>query len=371
MMRNRNESESCSREIVIERLAFGGAGIGRLPDGKVCFVPGVIPGEKVQVDLRTKHASYVEAELREIIEPSSDRVKPPCSVFGRCGGCHYQHMTYGRQLTIKTGQVAEVLRRLGGIPNPPVEPIAPSPLQFHYRNRITVHSKSGRIGFFGRRSRRIVEVKECPIASENVNGLLAKLRNSRPKDGAHPLREAAEYRGFRQVNDAVATRLLQIVEEMARPGDRLLVDAYCGAGFFAKRLAALFELTIGIEWSADAIRAARQHSGAGEIYLLGDVKRHLVPALGAGPSKNTTVLLDPPEEGLEEEILKIITSEHPQRVIYVSCNPATLARDLKRLRDRYLLKRVCPVDMFPQTAEIEVAALLEWSDRSEDRNEQG
>jgi len=345
--------------LVIERLAFGGSGMGRLSDGKVCFVPRVIPGEKVKARIRKTHASYVEADLEEVIESSPDRVKAKCPVYGRCGGCQYQHLSYARQLAIKSEQVAEVLRRLGGIPNPPVEPIVPSPVQFHYRNRITVHSKSGRVGFFGARSRRIIEVSQCPIATERVNALLAALRTSRPKDGEHPLREPSEFRGFRQVNDAVADLLLEIVEEMARPGGRLLVDAYCGAGFFARRLTALFELTIGIEWSADAIRAARQGAGAHEIYLLGDVKRHLVPALAAAPSENTTLLLDPPKDGLGEEVLETIASRQPSRVIYVSCNPATLARDVKYLGGLYALRRACPVDMFPQTAEIEVATFLE------------
>jgi 23S rRNA (uracil1939-C5)-methyltransferase len=347
--------------LIVERLAFGGAGMGRLSDGKVCFVPYVIPAEKVTVHVRTRHASYVEADLKKVVERSPDRVEPRCPVFGRCGGCQYQHVTYARQRAIKTEQVAEVLRRLGGIPNVIVEPIVPSPAEFHYRNRITVHAKSGRIGFFAPRSRRIVEVAQCPIASDRVNALLAKLRDSRPRDGEHTLRESAAYRGFRQVNDAVAGHLLEIVEQMAQPGGRLLVDAYCGSGFFAKRLADLFDLTIGIEWSAEAIRAARVRAGERENYLLGDVKHYLAEALSAAPPKVTTLLLDPPADGLEKEIPETIESIQPARVIYVSCDPATLARDIKRMRGNYILRRVCPVDMFPQTAEIEVVALLEKS----------
>ena len=345
--------------VQVERVAFGGSGIGRLTDGKVCFIPFVIPGEKVKARIRSTHTSYVQADLSEVIEASEDRVRPNCPVFGRCGGCHYQHVAYARQLAIKSAQVAEVLQRLGGIPAAPVEPTIPSPLEFRYRNRITVHSESGRVGFFGARSRRIVEVKECPIAREQVNALLRQLRNSLPKDGTYPLREFSDYHGFRQVNDAVAARLLEIVEQIARPGNRLLVDAYCGAGFFAKRLADLFELTIGIEWSTDAVRAAREKAGPREIYLLGDVKRHLVPALAAATSEDTTLLLDPPETGLEAEVLETIASKHPQRLIYVSCNPATLARDLKYLARDYTLGRVCPLDMFPQTSEIEVVTVLE------------
>ena len=247
--------------LLIERLAFGGAGIGRLANGKVCFVPLVVPGEKVLVRIRAKHRNYVEADLEEVVEPSPDRVKPNCPVYGRCGGCQYQHLSYAKQLAIKGEQVVEILRRLGGISNPPVEPMVPSPVQFHYRNRVTVHARSGRVGFFGPRSRRIVEVSQCPIASEHVNALLASLRASRPKDGEHPLREPSEFRGFRQVNDAVANRLLDVVEEMARPGGRLLVDAYCGAGFFARRLAPFFQFTIGIEWSAGFYPGSAPRSG--------------------------------------------------------------------------------------------------------------
>ena len=355
----RNADHRHEMAVSIERIAFGGEGIGRLANGKICFVPRVIPGERVKVRIRTAHSSYDQADLKEVIEASPDRARPKCPVFGRCGGCHYQHMSYERQLAIKSSQVAEVLQRLAGLPGAPVEPIIPSPLEFHYRNRITVHSKSGRVGFFGSRSRRIVEVKECPLATEYINALLAKLRSTQPKDGAHPLRESSDYHGFRQVNDAVAGRLLEIVAEMAQPGGRLLVDAYCGAGFFARRLAQLFELTIGIEWSSDAIRAARAKAGSCEIYLLGDVKRHLVPALAAAPPEHTTLLLDPPEAGLDEEVIETIASRYPKRLIYVSCNPATLARDIKYLGARYMLRRVCPLDMFPQTSEIEVAALLE------------
>ena len=351
----------CGRDILVrvERVAFGGSGIGRLADGKVCFVPYVSPGEKVKARIRARHSRYVEADLSEVTEPSHDRVRPKCPVFGRCGGCHYQHLPYAKQLALKSEQVIEVLQHLGGIPAAPVEPTIPSPLEFNYRNRITVHSESGRVGFFGSRTHTIVDVKECPIANEQVNALLRQLRNSQPKDGTYPLREFSDYRGFRQVNDAVAGRLLEIAEEMARPGNRLLVDAYCGAGFFARRLADLFELTIGIEWSRDAIRAAREKAGPREIYLLGDVKRHLVPALAAAPVESTTLLLDPPETGLEAEVLEIIASKQPQRLIYVSCNPATLARDLKNLVRRYFLQRVCPLDMFPQTSEIEVVGVLE------------
>jgi 23S rRNA (uracil1939-C5)-methyltransferase len=345
--------------LLVERLAFGGAGIGRLSNGKICFVRQVIPGERVKVRLRTERKSFSEADLEEIFEASPDRVSPECSVYGQCGGCHYQHIAYPLQLTIKGDQVREALRRIGGVSDPPVEPVLPSPLQYGYRNRITVHSQAGRSGFFAARSRRIIDVPRCPIASDRVNELLRQLRLSHPRDGEHCLAEPSEFRGFRQVNDAAAAHLLDCVSQMASSGGSLLVDAYCGAGFFAKHLTARFEATIGIEWSPDAVRSARQKARIGEVYLLGDVKEHLAFALDAAPAADTTLLLDPPQEGVEKEVLAVVMARRPCRLIYVSCNPPTLARDIKQLSGAFGIRRLCPVDMFPQTADIEVAALLE------------
>lgn len=344
---------------MIEQVTFGGQGLGRLEEGKVCFVPRVIPGERVTVRLVRERARYAEAELEKIIEASGDRVGPPCPVFGRCGGCQYQHMSYDRQLAIKRDQVADVLRRLGGVGEPVVDATVPSGRDYAYRNRVTMHVRKGRIGFFGPKSREVVEVTSCPIATESVNALLSDLRASRPRDGEYPLREPGEFRGFRQVNDFAAGALLDVVAEFASGGGQLLVDAYCGAGFFARRLREFFQAAIGIEWSPDAIRAARAQAGAAETYLLGDVKVHLPAALDSAPADGTTVLLDPPAEGLDPDIVGVLLQQLPVRLIYVSCNPSTLARDIKRLRENYRLVRARPVDMFPQTAEIEVATLLE------------
>lgn len=348
--------------LTVEQVVFGGKGLCRLEDGRICFVPGVIPGERVLVRIQREHKTYVEADLVRILESSLDRVKPECPVFGRCGGCHYQHMTMSRQLVVKRDQVADVLRRVGGVAEPAVDDVVPSPNAYGYRNRITVHSHRGRVGYFAPKSRKVVEISACPIASQEVNGMLAELLSQPRKkirDGAYPLREPWEFKGFRQVNDAAGELLQDVVVGLAESGGELLVDAYCGAGFFAKKLREKFRQIIGIEWSPDAVRAAREGVTDAEIYLLGDVKLHLVPALASAPAAETTLLLDPPTEGLEPEILDIIIGQQPGRIIYVSCHPATLARDIKRLAGSYGLRRVSPVDMFPQTAEIEVAVLLE------------
>lgn len=345
--------------LVIEQVAFGGKGIGRLSNGKICFVPGVIPGERVEVSIQRERASYAEARLERITEASPHRVKPPCPYYGPCGGCQYQHVSYEEQLVLKTRQVADVLRRLGGVENPPVEPAVASPLPYGYRNRITVHVRRGRVGYYEQASRNLLDIAGCLIASDEVNALLGELRISHPADGEYPLRTGGSFRGFRQVNDEAATLLLEAVETLADPGGGLLVDAYCGGGFFARRLRGMFSRTIGIEWSADAVRAAQEQAGENESYLHGDVALHLADALAAGDSANTTLLLDPPAEGLAGDVVDIVNARPPRRIIYVSCNPSTLARDLKLMAGNHTLRRVIPVDMFPQTAEIETIALLE------------
>lgn len=344
--------------LIISKVAFGGAGIGTLPSGKVCFVPYVIPGEVVTARILRDKKTYAEARLENLHEASPQRVPPPCPVFGTCGGCQYQHIAYPLQLTIKRDQVSEVLNRIGGLLDPPVEATIPSPQEYGYRNRITVHTIAGKTGFFERGTRKVIDVMECPIASPGVNAKLVELRSQKPEEGEYALREPSEFYGFRQVNDAAAELLLGVVESVAQPGGRLLVDAYCGAGFFARRLQSHFQEVIGIEWSADAVRHARRESPAHVRYLQGDVIENLEAAMAAAPSAETTVLFDPPAEGLPPQVINQVSSHPPAKIIYVSCDPATLARDLKKLSSTHALVRVQPVDMFPQTAQIECVALL-------------
>ncbi len=342
----------------VERMAFGGKGVARLPSGKICFVPFVIPGERVQARVTKERASYAEADLVKVVEASPSRIKAPCPVFGRCGGCQYQHIAYPLQLSLKSQQVADTLRRLGGVMEPVVNATVASPLQYHYRNRLTVHAHAGKIGFYSEGSRDIVPVEQCPIASETVNVMLAELRQAKPREGEFPLREPGDFKGFRQVNNGAAACLKDVVLQVAAPGGGLLVDAYCGAGFFAKAMKAMFPVTIGIEWSSDAIRSAKASATEGEEYMLGDVRHHLASALVKASAEDTTVLLDPPAEGVEAEITNILLQRPPEKIIYVSCDPGTLARDIKRLGSAYKLTSATPVDMFPQTAGIEVVAVL-------------
>ncbi len=345
-------------DLTISDVAFGGQGVAR-HEGKVVFVPFTVPGEKITARVRRAKKAFVEAELVEVTAPSADRVEPACPYFRRCGGCAYQHIDYARQLTIKAGQVEQTIRRLGRLTETPMRPTEPSPREYAYRNRIRVHVEGGRAGFYAHGSHAIVEINECVIASPEVNEELRRLRSAMPVDGDYTLfgKSRAEY--FEQTNDGAAEALLGLVEAAVGQGGGLLVDAYCGAGFFARRLAAKFSKVIGIEENARAVDRAQRDAAAHERYIAGDVAVHLGEVLSGHDPKTTTVILDPPAAGLAPRVTDLLLGDQPAVMVYISCNPATLARDLGELcRTAYRLESVTPLDMFPQTAEIEVVAKL-------------
>jgi len=347
-------------ELLIERVSYGGAGIGKL-EGKVVFVPFTIPGERVLVEILRQKKNFAEAVLLSVLEPAPGRREAVCPVFGTCGGCAYQHVDYATQLEWKADQVRDLLERVGRLVSPPVAATLASPKEWAFRNRIRVHSGDGRTGFYSKHGHKIVDVKSCAIASAEVNEALAKLRTTRPAAGETSLAVKREVRYFEQTNDGAAEVLVQVVENSAGEGRGTLVDAYCGAGFFGHRLALRFERVFGIESHEGAVAKARRQAGENEQYICGDVASHLGDILAAADRSRTLVLLDPPAAGVEARVTDLLIAMPVQQVIYVSCDPATLARDLGVLvRGGYKLRLVTPVDMFPQTADIEVVADLTY-----------
>ncbi|MFN2508524.1 MAG: class I SAM-dependent RNA methyltransferase [Chthoniobacterales bacterium] len=346
-----------SVEVKIEDVAFGGAGVGRL-NGKAVFVPFTIDGETVSARVVREKKQFAEAMLEQVIEPSPNRTTPECPYFGRCGGCSYQHMAYEHQLAIKTKQVEQALRRIGRLDPPPMRPIIPSPKAYYYRNRVTVHAHRGAIGYYRRDVHRLIDVERCPIAAPEVNEKLTELRARKPRDGHYTLRAHRGPRVFEQTNELVAEILALLLEGFLGRGGRLLIDAYCGAGFFAKRLIRNFEQVVGIEWDRHAVAAARETATTSETYIAGDVEVELPRQLWAADPAVTSVIVDPPATGLSANTRRALLDRAPRKVVYVSCNPATLARDLLELKQQFGLVSVTPLDMFPQTAEIEVAVHL-------------
>jgi tRNA/tmRNA/rRNA uracil-C5-methylase (TrmA/RlmC/RlmD family) len=342
-------------DLRIEDVAFGGKGVAR-EQGKAVFVPYTIEGELVSAEIVREKRQFAEAELIEVKEMSPHRVTPECPYFGRCGGCAYQHISYEHQLAIKWRQVRDALQRIGKLKDISMRPIIASPRQYAYRNRITVHAQDGVIGFFRRDSHKLLDIEQCPISRDEVNRSLTDLR-AQPyaRDGHYTLRASASARVFSQTNDGIANALRDLIVDLVPPNQQLLIDAYCGAGFFAKALLGKFERVIGIDWDKFAIDAAGENATAKETYVAGDVEEALRSS--AFPS-SSTVIVDPPATGLSEVGRKAIIELAPATLIYISCNPPTLARDLRELQEKFTIESVTPLDMFPQTAEIEVAVHL-------------
>src|SRR5262249_27271270 len=359
-------------DLKIEDIAFGGKGVGR-EQGKAIFVPYTIDGELVSAEIVREKKQFANAELLEVKENSPHRVSPECPYFGHCGGCAYQHIDYQHQLEIKWLQMRNVLQRIGKLQDITIQPIIPSPKQYGYRNRITVHVQDGVVGFFRRDSHRLIDIQRCPISCEEVNHALTDLRGRDPRDGHYTLRPSASRRVFSQTNNEVADTLRALIVDLVPPNQGALVDAYCGSGFFAKTLLNKFERVVGIDWDKFAIAVAKENATEKETYIAGDVEEELHKVGAVHPDRPrcddidngrsrsigpTTIIVDPPAVGLSTGVRRAILDLAPTTLIYVSCNPATLARDLKELQEKFTIGSVAPLDMFPQTAEIEAVVHL-------------
>ena len=348
-------------DLRIRDIAFGGKGVGR-DNSKAVFVPFTIEGELVTAKIVREKKQFAESELVDVRERSPDRVEPPCPYFGRCGGCAYQHINYEHQLAIKWRQVRDILQRIGKLKEVPMRPIIPSPEPYGYRNRITVHAQDGVVGFFRRDSNRLIDIARCPISRDEVNRALMQLRAQHVRDGHYTLRAASGPWVFSQTNDAVANALRDLTRQFMPANQELLIDAYCGRGFFAKTLLDKCKRAIGIDWDKFAIEAARENATTKETYIAGDVDLELGRLRSIAPPfqrEKAVLIVDPPATGLTPAVRKSIVDLAPATLIYVSCNPPTLARDLADLRQRFTVESVTPLDMFPQTAEIEVAVHLQ------------
>ena len=361
--------------LTIHDVGFGGEGIGRLQDF-VVFVTGAIPGETIEAEVTEVKKQFARARLVRIITPSPDRAEPRCRHYGLCGGCQYQHVAYPRQLEIKTKQVRDLLVRIGKLPADRVKATLPCPEPYGYRNRIMVRSQWNKpeqrlnIGFLEADSRLVVDLEECVIAEPALNDQIRQLRlNPPPKGGIKVvLRIAPEgwivgRDSFFQNNFFALPQLTETVREAARSsGSRFLIDTYCGVGFFALELSDLFERFIGVELDAMAIRSARQNAEIrgrtnGE-FVQGRTEEKLAELIGQFPGAETTIILDPPRTGCTPSIIEALKAYRPRQVIYVSCHPATLARDLNTFCSDgvFDLRQIVPIDMFPQTQHVECVA---------------
>lgn len=475
-------------ELRVTDLAYGGAGVAHLA-GFAVFVRGGLPGQTVRARVIRRKTGWAEARIEDVLVHSPHETPPRCVHFGPCGGCLWQNLAYDRQLQAKAAQVRDCLERIGGIPDPPVDPPLPAIEPFGYRNKMEFSfadhvwrvegppekkapgppgcspPEAGAPPPFGcglhvrGRFDKVLNLTECHLAAPWVSRVLVTVREAAARTGlspaatrshggffrflvlregvhtgekmanlitqpvtagspeaeavaavleavrlAHPevtslihgetaSRASVAFCGshrpvqgpptiretllgdtfeigpntFFQTNSRQAERLFALALEMAGPPARTACDLYCGVGALTLPLSRRAERVVGVELVEASVEAARgnarRNGHDNVVFVAGDIRRALGPdgirdrdgALVAGPPD--LVVVDPPRDGLHAEVTAAIASLAPARMVYVSCNPSTLARDTARLsRGGYRLERAVPVDMFPQTAHVEVVA---------------
>lgn len=407
-------------DIIPATYAFGGDTIARLPDGRVVFIPFSIPGEKVRIELVESKPGFTRARLLEVLEPSPQRLAPPCPHFGECGGCQYQHLTYPAQLAAKSEILKDQLRRIGGIPDPQISALFPSRSEYDYRNHIQLQvAPSGALGYNRPRSNKVLPIRECRLPEAPINdlwpllhfepgsgiervalrlGLEADLQvileSTSPEppeiniedlpvsvvhlspNGSIVLAGSPEITlevldrrflvsaaSFFQTNTAVAedlvSHLLDILEgHGVLQSSEIALDLYSGVGLFSLFLAPHLKRLIAVESSPSAVEDFAVNLNEFDNVEIYEAAVEL--ALPSFELRPDFILVDPPREGLDRRATDALIHLASPLIVYVSCDPATLARDAKRLGlGGYELSDLALFDQFPQTSQIESMSVWE------------
>ena len=376
--------------VTIERLLPGGVGLAHA-DGFTLFVSLAAPGDEVRVRIDRVQGKVAFASIHEIIKPSSVRVDPPCPYFGRCGGCDFQQLTYESQLEAKVDIIRDCFQRIAKIPEPVELKIHPSP-EWQYRARALWQTDADKkwLGYYVRGSREVCDVEYCAVLVPELQQTLQSLRSTIETstsvrdiaavagDGsvsvdpplAHfePLeisrtiaRERYQFsaKSFFQINHQLLPALIN--EAVGSAKGKVAIDLYCGVGLFTLPLARRFTQVIGVEANQRATGFTRANLDSAQLNNAQVFTADVGSWLGSGEvtSPPDLLLLDPPRTGAENKVIAGILSLNPACIVYVSCDPATLARDLKKLlAGGYSLDTVTAFDMFPQTHHVETVVRL-------------
>lgn len=389
--------EGQSVTVHFDQVAPRGDGIASEGLPKPIYAAGVIPGEEARVTIRKIRRNYIAVDVEEVTKRSEHRTTPPCPLFEGCSGCQLQHIDYPHQLTLKREMVRAQLLRFGGFEDPPVAEVIGAQNPWSYRNHARFTVREGKLGFIRRFKKKFFEVPQCPIMDPRINEVLAKLQGNLQgatqcniRVGADPDQvmiqpemDLSEYElesgqshvtervhgrefpvaasAFFQVNRAQAEKLIDVVRaKVEGDADTVVADAYAGVGTFAAVLASSVGKVIAIEESAPAVEAAKTAlADLPNVELICARAELLLPELD---QRVDVVILDPPRSGCLPAALEAVAKFRPRRVIYVSCDPASLGRDLAILcgeEGAFDLVQIQPVDMFPQTHHVECVATLD------------
>ena len=378
-------------DVDIERILPGGVGLAHAA-GKTVFVSLAAPGDRVRVQVEREQGNVLFASVVEILTPSPVRVEPPCPYFGRCGGCDFQQLTYEGQLAAKAEIIGDCLQRIARLENVPEITVQPSPKNWRYRVRATwqIDREKQSIGYYERGSRRVCDVADCAVLRPELQETLERVRATDWTEFPDELKhldavagengfslspEFAEFRtnelslrvgnevyrynaqSFFQINPALVGEMIEFA--LGDAGGQTALDLYCGVGLFTLPLARRFEKVVAVEGNPIAVRFARRNLEQAGLTNARVLTASVADWIRARSWNMEFVLLDPPRAGAESVVIKGILNLRPERISYVSCDPATLARDLKKLvAGGYAIDSLRGFDLFPQTHHVETVVLL-------------
>lgn len=358
-------------KVTITDLDHQGRGIGRI-NNKIIFIPNTIPTEIVDVEITKDKKKFMEGKVVSFLEKNENRAENLCPYYPQCGGCQLLHMPYFMQLEYKQKKMQNILNRYG-LENVQLNPIIQSPKTFHYRNKATFQNENDTLGYFEEESYHFIPIDNCLLLDEKINENIKKLPTNRGKlivrsnqkeitfeEQKKVMHNIVDFQflvslpSFFQINDSVTPLLYEKVKEYLDPTkDDIVLDLYCGTGTIGIFVSRECKKVIGIEKCKEAIMDANENAKLNHItnieFICGDAGVETKKL----KEKPTSIIVDPPRSGLNKETMDIILALGPKRLVYVSCDPMTLVRDLNILKEKYNILEITPFDMFPNTYHVE------------------
>lgn len=352
-----------------------GRGIIKI-DGKVVFVNGAITGDIIEVNIIEDKKKYSIGEIKTLITPSKDRREAICKYYNQCGGCNLMHMNYPSQVKYKKAKVQNIIKRYSNIEIDPI--IIKSDKEFNYRNKITLHPSKEGLGFNKKNSNEVVKINNCKLAQEPINEVISDLDSDEDvilrcndKEVISNILEKSDlikeikgykfkinYNSFFQVNDYICSKLFELIEDFVEKEDNVL-DLYSGVGTLSivasSKAKKVYSVEINEYAYSNSLENIKLNNKTNIESILGDSAKVVL----SFNKPFDTLIVDPPRSGLDKNTINFILNKKPNKLLYISCDPMSLGRDLNYLKETYKIKKSYVLDMFPNTHHCETVVVLE------------